>query len=40
MDHLGTIILKAFNNPLQLLLHCVCDNVANLRHFFFFTVSR
>ena len=32
--------LKAFNNPLQLLLHCVCDNVANLRHFFLYTVSR
>ena len=27
--------LKVFNNPLQLLLHCVHDNVANLRKLFF-----
>ena len=27
--------MKVFNNPLQLLLHCVHDNVANLRQPFF-----
>lgn len=33
--------LKVFNNPLQLLLHCVHDKVANLKQpFFLYTVSR
>ena len=32
--------MKVFNNPLQLLLHCVRDNVANLRQLFLYTVSR